>query len=482
MINRLWVPTRVHLVLGSVGTVIGVVAGYGNRELYLRQVPRPSMPDLLGTTVDGRHITALAVVPLVLLSCWRIGRYLGVDEVRVRAGGWLRLGPPAVLNCAVHVALIWGLLTLGYASLLLGLPMTGPGVGWDYVLPVLGAQPLALVFLGTVVCLTRMVRPRLAAWVVVAVLMWTFGTWAAPDSLPQALRVLSYLRTPMWTDGLWMFVSAGFVLVAGALACADHPRALARLNPRSWGSLLGGALVLALAAMLVAGTEASGPGTVADGLTRVHEGVSSQGVSLTRFSFGLVLVLAPAWLHLHRAEGRVPQILPLLAVRGRSGTRWLTGELASGAVAAAVLFGVVAAVGVIVLLLGGAGLRTAELPGLMFRVVIIGALQSTVFLGMALLVRARSTSPNLALVTLLLAGLSMLFAPIAPWLPIGHQAAGIHSWDAVSLAGSTTVLLIALGCLLLSSPYILESPRRRRFHDGAHPGLGHQVLPRPHHR
>lgn len=477
-----WVPTRAHFILGSVGAVVGMVAGYGNRELYLGQTSRPSMPDLVGTTLDGRHVTALAVVPLVLLSSWRVGSYLGVDDVRVRVGGWFRLTLPALFNCGVHVAFVWGLLTVGYLSQMLGLPLTGPGVRWEYVASALSAQPLALLLIATVVCVTRMLRPRLAVWLVVGLLMWTFGTWAAPDGLPQALRVLSYLRTPMWTDGLWMFVSAGFVLVAGALAWADHPRALARLNPRGWGSLPGGALVLALAAMLVAGTEASGPGTVADGLTRVHEGVSSQGVSLTRFSFGLVLVLAPAWLHLHRAEGRVPQILPLLAVRGRSGTRWLAGELASGAVAAVVLFGVVAAVGVIVLLLGGAGLRTAELPGLMFRVVIIGALQSTVFLGMALLVRARSTSPNLALVTLLLAGLSMLFAPIAPWLPIGHQAAGIHSWDAVSLAGSTTVLLIALGCLLLSSPYILESRRRRRSHDGAHPGLGHQVLPRPHHR
>lgn len=205
--------------------------------------------------------------------------------------------------------------------------------------------------------------------------------------------------------------------------------------------------------------------SVEQGLTRGHEGVSEQGVALPAFLFSLV-----------------PEILPPLAVRVRGGAWWLVRELTGGGMGAVALHGTVATTGVIALLVRGLDPEEGSLGGLLVRIVALGALQSTVYLGAVILVRARSTAPNLALVTLLLAGPSTLVAPLAPGLPTGQHAAGVHLWDPASLAGSAVVLLVTLGCLLVASRLILESPSRKKSHDSAHPGLGHQVLSRPHHR
>lgn len=436
-----WGPA---LVVAGVGSILGVVAGLGSVQSFRALRLSDDLFSFLAGTVDGRHLTALVVVPLVCVVAYLVGTHYSHDLV------WLRLGDrraAAVLAAragAVRGIVVWAAVMTGFLTQTVGMQARGNDVEMAVVLGSMAAQPITLGALAAGVAALRLwSRPvaLLVAWFLPAFML---ASLLFPPEWPVVTLPYAYLTQRFWTDGVaavLAVVSVMISLVLGGrrLARRALPVALALTAAVGWGVLQS---VAAHGYQQRAAVQ----------LRQAYDVLTAEGISTSVFGFTLAC-LAPALIALGRSEGRFPAMWPLQSVRG-AGISILLGRdvlrlwwLSVTCWAAALLTQLVLASPATLTDLGQSLTVAAK-------TLVLISFQCTLYGVAGWLARARARGPAPAVLGTVAVAATAPLVVWLPWWPAGQGAAVTTQagWTELALRSLWLVTLIVAGTWAATRP------------------------------
>ncbi len=430
-------PWRALMFLAMLGSLAGVVAGFGSVRQHRSVGGDNDGWVLLAEVLDGRHLTILLIVPLVCALSYLLGGHHANSLIVVRSGS-RRAAALAMWPAAVTQAiLLWAAVMLGFLSQVVGMPAVprSPHVG--IVLGSLAAQLVSISALALVVSTTRIWNRWLArtlVWLTPAILLGSLTINS--ESLPL-LRPYSYLRHELWTESLWAIPALAFVAGLLTILGPAHRR-------RAITAVL---LTVTCAALGVLATSGVVGSDGQSALLATYDVARGDALLNPRVFILIVISVLPAATLVVQLEGLLPRMAHVLRVRE---VRW-GGLLCRHA---AQLWMITFLAWTVVVLaqvswLHAAGLTlTASIVWPSIQFVLLGSVQSLLYGLVGWFVRSRSHGPPSALIAMVgLAATTPLVALHPAW-PAGHgTTVTLGGWGSTAIQ---VVWLILLACVALT--------------------------------
>ena len=431
-----WGPT---LVIAGLGSVLGVLAGFGSVRNFRSLRLSDDVWTFLAGTVDGRHLTALLVVPLVCVVAYQIGAHYSHDLVWLRLGSRRSATVSAARAGAARGFVVWTAIMAGFLTQTVGMRGQGTQDEVAVVLGSLAAQPIALGVLSAGVATLRLWSRSVAllvAWFLPALFL---ASLLFPDEWSTVMLPYAYLTHAFWTDGLYAVLAVATVVIAmtlggQSLARKALPASLALAAALGWGLLQ---------FLTAQGPQQRAPAQV---LRQAYDVVTVEGISSSIFGFTLAC-LAPALVVLGRSEGRFPDMWPLQAVRG-AGVLTLLGRDVLRLWSLSLFCWAAALIAQVALASSGTSLKLWDdtLPAATKTLVLI-SVQCTVYGVVGWLARARARGPAPAVLAMTALAATAPLVVWLPWWPAGQGASVTTEAGWIDVAGRSLwlVTLIVVG-------------------------------------